>query len=133
MVPILSPLYSAFGLLLYSICTRLIFFCDICSAACTGRLRIMDWEAAGGQGPGAFLKDLYTIVYAWLCGKRWKRPSIVIVPPFAFVESCFSSLLPDTFTITSSSAGSDRTESRPHGQDMYHQEWLLAWFRHVYY
>lgn len=36
---------------LYKIC----LFCDIDSLNWTGRLRIMDWEAAGGQGPGRFL------------------------------------------------------------------------------
>jgi hypothetical protein len=104
------------------------FFCHICTVASTERLRIMEWEVTGCRGPGAFPRDLHTVMYAWLCGKRWKRPSIVIVTPLRLWSLAFF-VSSRYLTIVSSSAKSDRTKSRLHGQDMYHQEWLQEFCR----
>jgi hypothetical protein len=49
-------------------------FCDIDSLNWTGRLRIMDWEAAGGQGPGRFLGISTLMCMHGYVARDGKRP-----------------------------------------------------------
>lgn len=76
--------------------------------ACTEQLRIMEWKVDWwSRTRGVSWGSIYRL---WLCGKRWKRPSVITVHSLAVVEPYFSWLLLDTLDIVSSSVGSDSGE-----------------------